>query len=508
MAAPPPAPTPPALKGYVGFGSFMSDNVEELVRASPWSSPPPPAPVAAARAAARPLAGYGAAARPAFRLDLARWTFLNHGAFGSAAAVAVAEARAWADAADAQPLAFIDRALLPRLVDAGRAVAAALRAAPEDVALVPNATYALTSVVLSLGREAGPGDALVCLDVGYGSVTKMLRAAAEGGRGGARVAVVPTPPPGRDAAAWAAAVAARVPADAALVVLDHVTSNSALVLPLAALIPAVRAAAPRAAVLVDGAHGLGALDLDVPALGADFYVSNAHKWLCAPRGCGVLWAAPRSPARARLRPAAISHGYGAGFSSDFIWDGARDYGAALCLPGLLRWWDAAPGGGLPGARAYCRGALQEGVAILCGAWGTQPHAPPDVWYSHMACVQLPASALPPGAVDAAAEPAGRESGASGGDAEAAPPAAAAPRAGAFRVTSAHSKAVQDALHACFRVEAPVKTLVSAFRDSRAYVRVSAGVYTTPDDFRRLAAVVLELRWADDGTPLAPPMVDE
>jgi len=322
----------------------------------------------------------------------------------------------------------------------------------------------------------------------------MLRAAAEaprGGGGGARVVVVPTPPPDEDAAGWAAAVAAGVPRDAALVVLDHVTSNSALVLPLAALVPAVRAAAPGAVVLVDGAHGLGALDLDVPALGADFYVSNAHKWLCAPRGCGLLWAAPASPARAALRPAAISHGAGAGFSSDFIWDGARDYGPALALPGLLAWWAAAPGG-LPGARAYCRATLAEGVALLAAAWGTQTHAPLGAWYSHMACVQLPARALPPGALGAPPP-------AAGGDGAPGAPLAGAP----FCATPAHSKAVQDALHFCFRVECPVKTLRARAGDSRAYVRVSAGVYNTLDDFQRLADAVLALRWGEDGEPLNP-----
>lgn len=72
-------------------------------------------------------------------------------------------------------------------------------------------------------------------------------------------------------------------------------------------------------VLVDGAHALGQIDVDVATLGADFFVANCHKWLCAPRGSAILWVArERQPL---IRPLVISHGVGEGFTSDFIWDG-------------------------------------------------------------------------------------------------------------------------------------------------------------------------------------------
>lgn len=74
--------------------------------------------------------------------------------------------------------------------------------------------------------------------------------------------------------------------------------------------------------LIDGAHAMGQLPLDLAALAPDFFVTNCHKWLCAPRGSALLWVAPGR--RAAVRPLVVSHGSGCGFTSDFIWDGGCD----------------------------------------------------------------------------------------------------------------------------------------------------------------------------------------
>src|SRR5690606_27938063 len=113
-----------------------------------------------------------------------------------------------------------------------------------------------------------------------------------------------------------------------LLVVDHVASHSAIVLPLAAIAACARARG--VAVLVDGAHGPGMLDLDIPALGVDWYVGNCHKWLMAPKGAGLLWAAPER--QAGLHPAVISHGYGEGLAKEFGWTGTRDPSAWLAVP--------------------------------------------------------------------------------------------------------------------------------------------------------------------------------
>ena len=457
------------MAGYQGFGSFHSDNVEALV-AQPAGDYAPPArlPCEAALwdAAAAPP-GFGAPMRAEFAID-PEWTFLNHGAFGAACRVAREAARAWGEHAERQPLRFIDRELLPLQVAAIRAAARLVNCAPANLVIVPNATYGLNVAIAAAAAGLRRGDTVYTLDVCYGSVKKMLAAACAAA--GATLLVHPLRLPLAAAggqADIAAQVAASLPPGTALALFDHVASNTGLVLPLAELVPLAHARGAR--VIVDGAHGAQSQPLDVARLGAEWYTTNCHKWLCATRGVAVLYAS--DAVRAATRPVVISHGYGDGFTSDFIWDGTRDYAGVVALPTLLRWWEWV---GHDAARGYCRALLRDAVALLTGAWGTGTHAPLDC-YSHMACVELPAWALPPGAVAPPGD---------GGD-PAAPPRRTA--------TSTHGKAVQDALHFHYRIEVPAKTLGAAL-----YLRVSAAVYNTLDDYRRLADAVASFAWAPDG----------
>lgn len=476
--------------GYSGFGSFMVErSVEDLVNEASdgaYNEPPWPTPsldtsaiLASLSAPLSKTAPFGAPFRANFFLD-PTWTFINHGAFGAAARVSLAAAQRWREHCEAQPLRFLDRQLFPELVRVQARLAALMHCRAADLALVPNATTALNAAVSAAGLRAG--DVAFMLDIGYGSVKTMVRIACVAA--GATLHIAPLTWPlasisdvtvqARQALAAAAAAAAASGGRLALAVFDAVTSNTALVLPVADLVAAARAAGA-VRVLVDGAHAPGTLDADLPASGADWYVGNAHKWLCAGKGVGFLYAA--SPAvRAVTHSPVLSHGRDAGFASEFSWDGCRDYGGALALPALLEWWDAV--GGLPRARLYCRTLLSEAVASLTARWGTRAHAPPDC-YAQMACVELPARALPRNAVPQ-------------GDAPDAPCAA----------TSAHAKAVQDRLFAA-RVEVPVKCLPGAGcaggDNMRLYVRVSAAVYNDRADYERLADAVEALRWDSAAT---------
>ena len=117
-----------------------------------------------------------------------------------------------------------------------------------------------------------------------------------------------------------------------MALLDHVTSETALVMPLAEMAAACRARG--VAVLVDGAHAPGAIDVDIAALGVDWYVANLHKWAFAPRSCGVLWAAPGR--RRDLHPGVLSWGVTSGdWLQEFDWTGTRDPSPWLAAPAAL-----------------------------------------------------------------------------------------------------------------------------------------------------------------------------
>ena len=188
---PPPAPTPQQQQfaGYRGFGSFMVEqSVEELVAAADaggadWAEPAWPtlalAPEAVLSACAQPAPppAFGHGFRAAHFFLSPEWTFVNHGAFGASARVALCAAQRWREHCEAQPLACLDRELFPQLVRVLARLAALLRCRAGDLALVPNATYALNVCVAAARAELRAGDAVFMLDIGYGSVKTMLRAA-------------------------------------------------------------------------------------------------------------------------------------------------------------------------------------------------------------------------------------------------------------------------------------------------------------------------------------------
>jgi isopenicillin-N epimerase len=165
--------------------------------------------------------------------------------------------------------------------------------------------------------------------------------------------------------------------------LDHVTSPTAVIFPICELVAQCRAAGAR--VLVDGAHAPGMLSLDVPAVGADWYVGNCHKWLMAPKGSGFLWA---SPARqADTHPLVISHGFGQGFTAAFDWIGTRDPTAWLAVPAAIDFHLRLGG---PALRERNAALAREQATRLAHAWNTERGAP-DPLTGSMAAVRLPLS---------------------------------------------------------------------------------------------------------------------
>jgi isopenicillin-N epimerase len=141
-------------------------------------------------------------------------------------------------------------------------------------------------------------------------------------------------------------------------------------------------------VLVDGAHGPGQLALDIPTLGADWYVGNCHKWLFAPRACAFLWAHPEI--QAVTHPLAISHYYGGSFTDEFDWTGTRDLSNCLAVPAAL---DFVATLGADEMRAYNHALVRSAAQRLGTAWGMPPGAPLDL-RAAMATVRLPLTVAP------------------------------------------------------------------------------------------------------------------
>ena len=371
--------------------------------------------------------------------------YLNHGTVGAPPRRVLAAQQAIRDEIERQPAQFLLRELStppngvlsrrgrPRQRDAADAVGAFLGAKGDDLVFVDNATAGINAVLRSLTFD--PGDEILITDLGYGAIANAATYVARAH--GAVVRVVSLPFPISDPGAALEAVVNALTERTRILIVDHITSETALVLPLAEI--AARCRAKGVPVLVDGAHAPGAIALDIPALGVDWYTGNLHKWAWSPRSCGVLWCAPaRQPA---LHPPVISWGLDHGMLAEFDWVGTRDPSAALAAPEGIAFMREL---GVDAVRAYNHALVWEAAQWLSKRWGTALPAP-ECMIGTMATVPLPE------------------------------------KAGSTKEDGARLK---DALLYEDHIEAQVHAL-----RGRVWVRLSAQIYNDMSDIERLARAV-------------------
>ena len=299
-------------------------------------------------------------------------TYLNHGTVGATPKRVLAKQQAIRDEIERRPSQFLLRELtgiapvgMPRnepsrLRAAGAEVAPFVGARSDDFVFVENATTGINAVLRSL--DLREGDEVLITDHVYGAVAKV--AAFVTRRRGARVRSIELPYPVSGPDAVVAAVVAAIGPRTRVLVLDHVTSETALVLPVREIASRCRAKGVR--VLVDGAHAPGALALDVPSLGVDWYSANLHKWAFTPRASGFLWVAPER--HEGLHPTVISWGLDQGLSAEFDLTGTRDPSPFLAAPEAIAFFRDL---GVEAVRAYNHGLAWEAARHLSLRWGTK-----------------------------------------------------------------------------------------------------------------------------------------
>ena len=382
--------------------------------------------------------------REAWSLDPAV-TFLNHGSFG-ACPIAVLEAQQRLRARmERQPVRFFMRDLEGLLDEARAALAAFVGADAPDLAFVPNATAGVNSVLRSLRLRAG--DELLLTDHTYNACRTTAEYVAE--RAGATVVVARVPFPIAAPEVAIEGVLAAVTRRTRLALVDHVTSPTGLVLPVARLVAELQTRGVD--VLVDGAHAPGMVPVDVRAIGAAYYTANCHKWLCAPKGAGFLHV--RADRQTAVRPLAISHGANSPrtdrsrFLLEFDWTGTHDPTPYLCVPEAIRIVGALLPGGWPAVMARNRALVLEARAIISGVLGVAPPAP-DEMIGSLASLPLPDGRSAPSPI----------------------------------VTDP----LQDVLLERFAIEVPVFPWPAP---PRRLIRVSCQLYNSIEDYERLAAAL-------------------
>lgn len=330
----------------------------------------------------------GPAADPALWPLDRRVMFLNHGSFGSCPRAVLAFQRAVRNRLERQPIQFFVRDL-EGLLDAARAALATfVGAAADDLVFVPNATSGVNTVLRSLRFKAG--DELLVTNQEYNACRNALDFIAERSRAKVVVAEVPFPIVSADEVVES--VLGRVTAKTRLALLDHVTSQTALVLPINRL---VRELATRGVeTLVDGAHAPGMVPLNLDSLGAAYYTGNCHKWLCAPKGAAFLHV--RRDLQAAIRPLTISHGANSPrtdrsrFQIEFGWTGTDDPTPFLAVPRAIEFMGGLLPGGWPAVMRHNRQLALKARRVLCRALEL-PAPCPDEMIGALAAFPLPDS---------------------------------------------------------------------------------------------------------------------
>lgn len=365
------------IRSREGFGSFHSKDIEDLIRAPPNSFEiPDEYDEISGKTDLEHISlqtGFGMHLKSTLFCIDHEWTFLNHGAFGCTTAPLLRESHRWRNLCETQPLRFFDRLLMPLIANSVREISKYIGCPSDELLPLPNVTTGINSVINSISLN--PGDEILCFSITYGSTKKILKDLCERKRCKYKEVHLSIP---LTREAILSSLKASLNETVKIVIIDQITSNTAAALPVSEMARFSKAAG--AIVIVDAAHALTAQDICIydhinesSSIGhcgdIDVWLTNGHKWFCAPKGCAFMWVAPNL--HRSLRPIIISHGYSLAHEnsrlnllSGFAWDGCRDYSALVTVPSGIRFWkDNADR-----FRKYNRTLLEDVRSLIMEEW--------------------------------------------------------------------------------------------------------------------------------------------
>lgn len=318
--------------------------------------------------------------------------FLNHGSFGACPRPVFDVYQQWQLELERRPVDFLGRQSDRLLDHARQRLARYLNVTDDEMIFVPNATSGLNLIARSL--RLAPDDEVLATDHEYGALDRTWQYVCE--RSGARYVKRPIALPVAEPDDVVEAIWSGVTPRTTVLFLSHITSSTALTLPIEKLCQRAREAGILS--VIDGAHAPGQIHLDLTAVGADVYAGNCHKWLCAPKGSAFLHVRPEH--HATIEPLIVSWGWVEGsdhftvdrpFVSRNQWQGTRDIAAFLAVPAAIAYqedneWDAV--------RARCHALARQARDRVNALTGFAPTTADPVeaswpWFVQMATCRLP-----------------------------------------------------------------------------------------------------------------------
>jgi isopenicillin-N epimerase len=399
-----------------------------------------------------------------FQLD-PNIVFLNHGSFGAVPRVVHEEQARWKAEIELDPVRFFVERMDAGMDAARAALAPVIACDPQDLAFATNATQAVATVLENLRPMLRPGDELLADTHEYPACMNNLQRLAD--RTGAKVVSAEMPMPIASADQLVDSILSKVTPRTRLAMLSHTTSPSGLVLPIERIVKELEGRG--VITLIDGAHGVGFVPLDLPAIGCSFYTSNCHKWLCGPKGSAFLYV--RADRRKEvfpgagdgLRPLSLSNMAITGkpgrskLHTEFDYVGTADPTPFLALPKAVEFLSTLLPGGIGGVMSANHQLVLKGRSILCSRLGIEPPAPDSMLGA--LCTLF----LPPHTPERAARLAARP--------------------------TMYADALQDLLLSKWGIQVPVWSAPAG--SSNRVVRISAQVYNRPEQYEYLAEALAE-----------------
>lgn len=312
-------------------------------------------------------------------------TFLNHGSFGATPKPVFREYQRWQRELENQPVEFLGRRHNDLMRSARESLGAYLGADAKNLVFAQNVTIALNIVARSL--DLGAGDEVLATDHEYGALDRTWKFLSKE-RG---FAYINQPVDLASHEAFVESFWRGVTPRTRVIFLSHITSPTATLFPIEAVIQKARA--QNILTVIDGAHAPGQIPLHLDSLGADFYGGNLHKWLCAPKGAGFLYARPE--VQHLLKPLVVSWGYESETPGDSIfidhheWWGTRDLAAFLAVPMAIQFQQDQDWARV---RSACHRLAVDTWKRVHALTGCAPlHSDPELWFAQMSLLSLPAA---------------------------------------------------------------------------------------------------------------------
>ena len=400
--------------------------------------------------------------------------YLNHGSFGPSPRAVIANRQEWIERLESEPMDFFVRQMEGHLEQARHRLGDVVGTSGENLIFVDNATFAMNIVATSF--PLAPGDEVLATNHEYGAVLRIWRERCRSA--GAYLVVQKLPESFDSAEEVVAALFAGASARTKLIVVSHITSPTALILPVAEICRQAKSRGIR--ICIDGPHALAAVPVNLNQLECDFYCASCHKWLSAPFGSGFLYVHPRW--KQTVGPVVVSWGHSLSgrpqnWQDEFVWSGTRDPSPFLAVPAAIDFLadlHVCPPLAIPAATEGLKPAPEgvwtckrqdtiEGVGIfrhlsrvlvtqtrqkIVAVTGLKPIGSPQ-WYGTMITLPLP---------DWVGE-----------------------------TPQGHMHPIQAALWERFQIEAPVMNW-----NGRRQIRVSCHLYNTDGDIDCLAAALKEV----------------